>query len=180
MSTHAFSILSWFIWFLFISLGLIHSNKHLPFPFMPPTSAFNYLSDSRIVVTRSDEKFEIIASCFWFSILIFLIQNLIQFLHKLNVNCLLKIRFLQFQPIQLEAMPFRNRYVEVLKKFYHVSIFRLCFLFKQNQNYLVYFLEGLVDITFLQVFVCLQHWLFQSRWGEIFIILLGVAFVHMY
>lgn len=147
---------------------------------MPPTSAFNYLSDSRIVVTRSDEKFEIIASCFWFSILIFLIQNLIQFLHKLNVNCLLKIRFLQFQPIQLEAMPFRNRYVEVLKKFYHVSIFRLCFLFKQNQNYLVYFLEGLVDITFLQVFVCLQHWLFQSRWGEIFIILLSVAFVHMY
>lgn len=61
---------------------------------MPPASTFNNLSNARIVVTRSNIEFEIVASLLWLNVTVFLVENFVKFLHELYVDQTVELRLL--------------------------------------------------------------------------------------
>ena len=61
---------------------------------MPPASTFNNLSNARVVVTRSNIEFEIVASLFWLNVTVFLVENFVKFLHELYVDQTVELRLL--------------------------------------------------------------------------------------
>ena len=53
---------------------------------VPPTSSLNYLTDGRMVISCSHIKSKVIGTLLWLDVLVFLIQDSVQFLHELDVQ----------------------------------------------------------------------------------------------
>lgn len=54
--------------------------------FLPPLTSLNYLSHLRMIVSASDIESELVGASLRFGIVIFLVQDFIEFLHEPDID----------------------------------------------------------------------------------------------
>lgn len=128
------------------------ADEPLNFLTVPPGSTLNNLSDSGVIITFANIEFVVIAAGFRSYSLILSIEYFVNLLHQFNICSVQKVRLLDFLRVNRQgAVAARHSYIEEFQQLCKNLLLRFHLLFKQDHNYLVRFLNSLVDHMFAQV-----------------------------
>ena len=104
---------------------LVHPNKLLSLPAMPPAPSLNNLPHPWVVIAGANVELEVVGVGIWLHLIILTVQHLIQLLHELNIDCLQEIWLLDLGHINPETIAPWHWDIEVFKKFYDFLIISL-------------------------------------------------------
>jgi hypothetical protein len=132
--------------------------------FLPPLTSLNYLSHLRMIVSASDIKSELLGASLRFRIVVFLVQDFIEFLHQPDIDCKQKIWLFQLCIVQHSTVASWHGHIKVFEQRNDGLIISLDLLLEQSHHNLVHFLDGRVHLVLLQVLVRLKFVGGQLAW----------------
>jgi hypothetical protein len=77
---------------IFSRLNLLADETLLSFS-MPPTTAFNDLSYSLMIVAHTDEELKVIRSLLWLRLIVFMVEDFVKLLHEFEIDRVQEIWF---------------------------------------------------------------------------------------
>ena len=77
--------------FVLLTVTTALANERLGLLSEPPGPTFDYLSDGWVVIAQADKEFKVGTALLWFTVLIGLVDDTVQLLHQLHVDCVKKI-----------------------------------------------------------------------------------------
>lgn len=125
----------WYFFIVKVALGLLSIELFLfLIATVPPSSAWDNLSDRWIVVSFANVEAEYLGRWFWFYTIILLVEHFVEFNQKLLINAVQKVRHPDQLLVQNHSISSWDWNTKVLEQFDYLLVRTFHLLFEQDQD----------------------------------------------